>query len=243
MTLMIADPEAEAPTSRVPDLPAVHATALVPSESRAVLLAPHPDDEVLGAAGLLMQLAAAGRELLLVSVTDGEASHPGSRLRTPQRLAHMRYREARKGMSQLGLADVPHARLRFPDRGLHLRVRELERTLSRLLREDDVVITTWRRDRHRDHRVLGEAGARLARGEDRRLVELPIWASVDALEQPGNRLRARRIVLTEAQRVAKRRAIAEHRTQLDPDPDVPGGAVLDPGVLDAQLEADEIVLT
>ena len=43
-----------------------------------VIVAAHPDDEVLGAGGTMALLAAAGARLRLVAVTDGEASHPGA---------------------------------------------------------------------------------------------------------------------------------------------------------------------
>ena len=43
----------------------------------SLVLAAHPDDEVLGVGGTMALLAAAGARLRLVSVTDGEASHPG----------------------------------------------------------------------------------------------------------------------------------------------------------------------
>ena len=46
---------------------------------RLIVVAPHPDDEVLGAGGLLQQMQQAGVETVLVAVTDGEASHPGAR--------------------------------------------------------------------------------------------------------------------------------------------------------------------
>src|SRR6185312_15572981 len=42
----------------------------------AVIVAAHPDDEILGAGGTLARLAAGGARLRLVAVTDGEASHP-----------------------------------------------------------------------------------------------------------------------------------------------------------------------
>ena len=47
-----------------------------------VIVAAHPDDEVLGAGGTMAMLAAAGARLRLVAVTDGEASHPGPILRS-----------------------------------------------------------------------------------------------------------------------------------------------------------------
>ena len=59
-------------------LPWVEPEALVPEGGRAVIVAPHPDDEVLGTGGLLARLGRLGRELRLVAVTDGTASHPSS---------------------------------------------------------------------------------------------------------------------------------------------------------------------
>ena len=44
---------------------------------RLVVVAPHPDDEALGAGGLLQHMTRIGVEAMLVAVTDGEASHPG----------------------------------------------------------------------------------------------------------------------------------------------------------------------
>lgn len=44
---------------------------------RLVVVAPHPDDEVLGVGGLMATAVGAGVELDIVAVTDGDASHPG----------------------------------------------------------------------------------------------------------------------------------------------------------------------
>jgi GlcNAc-PI de-N-acetylase len=43
----------------------------------AVIVAAHPDDEILGAGGLISILSASGARLRLVAVTDGEGSHRG----------------------------------------------------------------------------------------------------------------------------------------------------------------------
>ncbi|WP_206335397.1 PIG-L family deacetylase, partial [Pseudomonas viridiflava] len=59
-------------------LAAIMAGLLVPPNCRAVIITPRPDDEVLGCGGLMRQLAQLERTLLLISVTDGTASHPGS---------------------------------------------------------------------------------------------------------------------------------------------------------------------
>ena len=48
------------------------------ADTSVVVLAAHPDDEVLGVGGLLARLAGLGADLRLVWATDGEASHPCS---------------------------------------------------------------------------------------------------------------------------------------------------------------------
>ena len=49
-----------------------------PAATAVVVVAPHPDDEVLGVGGLLRLLGRPRAEVVVVAVTDGEASHPGS---------------------------------------------------------------------------------------------------------------------------------------------------------------------
>lgn len=68
------------------NMPHIDLTRLVPEGARAVIVAPHPDDEILGCGGVLQLLHAAGRSLLLISITDGTASHPGSSAWPPERL-------------------------------------------------------------------------------------------------------------------------------------------------------------
>ncbi len=60
------------------EVPAISLRALVPAGARAVMVAPHPDDEVLAVGGLLALLARAGAEVRVVAVTDGTASDGGS---------------------------------------------------------------------------------------------------------------------------------------------------------------------
>jgi hypothetical protein len=50
----------------------------------AVVVAAHPDDEVLGLGGTLALPARSGARLRLIMVTDGEASHPPAARSAPQ---------------------------------------------------------------------------------------------------------------------------------------------------------------
>ena len=56
-------------------IPRVSMSDLCPVNARLVVVAPHPDDEVLACGGLLAMRAQAGLPCLVVAITNGEASH------------------------------------------------------------------------------------------------------------------------------------------------------------------------
>ncbi|MCY7344492.1 MAG: PIG-L family deacetylase, partial [Pseudonocardia sp.] len=60
---------------------------------RVVVVAAHPDDETLGAGGVLRVLHAAGAALTLVVATDGEAAYPGLDAAARTELAGARHAE------------------------------------------------------------------------------------------------------------------------------------------------------
>ena len=80
-----------------------------------VIVAAHPDDEILGIGGTMALLAAAGARLRLVAVTDGEASHPGA---DSAAIGQARAAESAAALNLLGVRDIEVIRLRFPDTGL-----------------------------------------------------------------------------------------------------------------------------
>jgi len=164
-------------------LPRVDARTLVPRGARAVVVAPHPDDEVLSVGGLLAQLGHESEEgdegldgarIAVIAVTDGTASHVGSTEWPVERLARQRPRESRLALRRLGLSVEP-VRLGLPDGGLAALRGTLAARLVSLLRPRDVVFTTWRGDGHPDHEAAGQACALAAASADARLVEVPVW--------------------------------------------------------------------
>jgi LmbE family N-acetylglucosaminyl deacetylase len=130
--------------------------------SRLVVVAPHPDDEVLTAGGLLQLLAQRGHALLLVAVTDGEGSHAGSPEWPPERLVTVRPRESAEALACLGIERPELLRLGIADGGVAAAEAALASRLAALLAPGDVVVTTWRYDGHPDHEAT--ARACLARG-------------------------------------------------------------------------------
>lgn len=192
---------------------------LVPAGARLVLVAPHPDDEILAGGGLLQLLARRGPAPLLVAVTDGEGSHPGSREWPPERLRALRPRETLAALEQLGVDASAPLRLGIPDGGITDAERELARRLAALLMPGDVVLTTWRHDGHPDHEATARACARAAAAAGARLLEAPVWGW--HWSRPGDGAmplaQASRLALPPAILARKRAALACFESQLTPD--------------------------
>lgn len=73
------------------------------SQARWLILAPHPDDETLGAGALIVDCSARDRLGGIIFLTDGTGSHPDG---TP-RVAMTRRREARHAIGRMGAAAIP----------------------------------------------------------------------------------------------------------------------------------------
>lgn len=225
------------------EMPGIQTAALTSPGRRVVMVAPHPDDEIVGCAGLLMQLAALGHDILIIGVTDGSGSHPGSRHWTPERLARTRPEESLRALEHLGLAEVPMLRLGLTDTRIMEERTELIERLDERLRPDDILVTTWRGDGHPDHEAAGLACAEIAASKGCSLIELPIWAWHWA--SPGDPRvpweRARRIELSLEQYERKRAALEAHVSQLTADETTGQGPVLAPFALARLLRPFEVL--
>jgi LmbE family N-acetylglucosaminyl deacetylase len=191
-------------------------TLALPSVDAAVVVAPHPDDEILAAGGLMQILAAAGVAVEVFAVTDGEAACPGD-----PSLAVTRNREAERALRRLGApAAFRRDRVALPDGGVAAGAGRLAARLTDRLRPDVLCVAPWRGDRHPDHEAAGEVAAAAAHAAGSPLIEYPVWAWHWA--DPGGEdfpwSRAHRLPLTPRQAVRKRWALAAHRSQLRPGP-------------------------
>jgi LmbE family N-acetylglucosaminyl deacetylase len=199
-----------------------------------VVVAPHPDDEVLGVGGLLRALHRAGHRIELVAVTDGEASHPGSRAMRPDTLAAVRRIEAAAARRALGLHGCPTVHVGLPDGAVADHEDRLAAVLTARLDADAMVLATWRGDGHPDHEATGRAAATAAAASGARLVEYPVWAWSWA--RPGDQrvpwASASTVHLDTEARRAKQRAIRAFHSQLQPlGPAEGDGPVLPESVL------------
>ncbi|WP_024477133.1 bifunctional PIG-L family deacetylase/class I SAM-dependent methyltransferase [Arthrobacter sp. CAL618] len=205
---------------------------------RVIVVAAHPDDETLGAAGLVRRLARAGVATDIVVATNGEASHPNSPTHTAVQLAELRRIELEQAVELL----APSARTHFlnlPDGGLD--AEELAEQLRRIVAaggrpgERTLLVAPWRGDGHGDHEAGGTAAAQLAAELNLPLLEYPVWlwhwATPDSSEVPWNQLEI--LDLAGDEQTLKQSALLMHASQTAPLSDEPGDeALLAPGFLD-----------
>jgi LmbE family N-acetylglucosaminyl deacetylase len=141
-----------------------------------ILLAPHPDDEVLGAGGLLQWLIAAGAEIELLAVTNGEGSHPqGSAART-RTLGEVRPRESLTALRRLGCRAPVVTRLGLPDGRVAEHEERLCDELADRAHEDDLWLAPWWSDGHPDHDACGRAASAVAEQLGVRSLSYLVWA-------------------------------------------------------------------
>lgn len=186
--------------------------------SRVVVLAAHPDDEVLGAGGLLRRVAASGAHLTVVWATDGEAAVPAAAEADRRALAIVRRTEASAALQLLQVEPMRTCWLGLPDGRLTQLSLRLEDLLRPVVAGADLVLATWRGDGHPDHDALGRAAARTVPAE--RLLEYPVWGwHQRRVEDPDWRwARATMLPLAPADIRSKQRAIAAHVSQVEPTP-------------------------
>jgi LmbE family N-acetylglucosaminyl deacetylase len=207
------------------------------SVASAVIVAAHPDDEVLGAGGLISGLAAAGARLRLIAVTDGENSHRG--LGDPAALARRRTEETAAALRALGAERTEVVQLGLPDSGLAGREDELAAALPQLTSGFDICLAPWDRDLHPDHEAAGRAARRACPGVLCYPVWMWHWASPGDPRVPWDRALA--VPLPPRAAARKRAAISCFLSQTESrSPEL--GPVLSPGMLAHFTRDTEVLL-
>ncbi|MGW2842131.1 PIG-L deacetylase family protein [Streptomyces sp. NPDC001493] len=213
-----------------------------------VVVAAHPDDEVLGVGGTLARLTAAGVEVHVVTVTDGEASHPGSRRVQPDALGRLRAAELAAALDDLGVDRHRRTRLGVPDTRVDAYENEVAARLVDVLRDSgaQLCLAPWTGDLHADHEAAGRAARTAARVAGTALWFYPVWTWHWA--EPGDPRvpwdAARRLPLTAAEQARKAAAVNRFRTQIAPLADDPGDptVILPPAELLHHRRAFEVIL-
>jgi LmbE family N-acetylglucosaminyl deacetylase len=179
-----------------------HVRELVPDPTwRALVLAPHPDDEAIWCGGLVRRVVEAGGAVDCVFLTDGVANPVDDAALAEQRAA-----EGQASCRVLGVREVE--RYRLPEGDLRSQLRASERLAKRLKASAySHVVCPWPYDWHEDHvatyRLLERAVRGLPRGTQAILFEA--WGTLEPNAAIG----------IDSVLEAKKRAIAAHRSQID----------------------------
>lgn len=167
---------------------------------RLLVLAPHPDDEVIGCGGLVALHLREGRAVRVVVATDG--AQAGS--------AEIRMEESRRALDVLG-SGAELSFLGLPDRGLDDAV--ATRLRDELLAfQPDLIVVPSPIEIHPDHFALARVFCELVQRDETLFADLAV-ARV-AFYEVGQPLRPNAIVDISDVAEAKYAAIAEHTSQL-----------------------------
>lgn len=210
---------------RLPAVPELDATV-----DRLIVVAAHPDDETLGAAGLMARISRAGGSVAVIVATNGEGSHPASTTHSPDRLSTLRQEEVLRAVRLV----APEAEVHFlslPDSGLREQRDELRLGVERIVEAPSdatvghggtLVVAPWSGDGHRDHRITAEVVGELCAQRGIRHLGYPIWLWHwgDGAAAPWAQSEA--LTLTAEERSVKSEAVAHHRTQIEPLSPYPG---------------------
>jgi LmbE family N-acetylglucosaminyl deacetylase len=180
-----------------------------PPATRTVVVAPHPDDETLGAGGLIATLRRQNVEVSMVAVTDGENAYSNARNHGP-----IRRREQEDALQILGLDKSHIIRFGLPDR----EVSQHEDTLVDLLlpfAADDVhLVAPWTGDFHPDHEACGRAAEEVARQSGAHLSFYFFWTWHRGTPDLLAGLPLKLFSLTSTAIAKKAEAVRCHRSQL-----------------------------
>lgn len=142
-----------------------------PACRRIVIVSPHPDDETLGAGGLIGVALQHGMPVVMLSVTDGEAA---SALPDLARVRRDELDDALHCLDPTGSIDV--VRLGFADSAVTASIGALTVQLTARLDPSDLVVCPMAQDGHPDHYAVSVAATEAARTVGATVRWFPVWA-------------------------------------------------------------------
>lgn len=180
---------------------------------RLLVLAPHPDDEVIGCGGLIAIHAEEKRDVRIGIVTDGTEATSA----TPDRAAYRDRREAEAitALGRIGVSPEQITFLRFPDRRVAESQVEIGARLRELLRSDrpDLIALPSPAEVHPDHVALARTFCELIARDPDLAAELG-FARI-AFYEVSHPIRPNTIVDISGVAERKYAAIADHVSQLE----------------------------
>lgn len=129
---------------------------------RAVVVAPHPDDETLGCGGAIALLQQRSIPVHVLVMSDGTQSHPHSQSYPADRLRAQREQETRAALKTLGIAAPKVTFFRWRDTAVPGLGDQNFATAVDLCRQflqccqPSLLFVPWQLDQHCDHRATWE---------------------------------------------------------------------------------------
>jgi LmbE family N-acetylglucosaminyl deacetylase len=180
-----------------------------PPALHLVVLAPHPDDETLGAGGFIAAQCLHGRDVLVVAATDGESAYGYD-----PNLGTVRESEQRDALARLGVPAENIVRLRLPDTDIASHETRLVDHLLTYVTKDTHLVAPWRGDFHPDHEACGRAAEWVANRTGARLTSYFFWTWHRGTTATLDALSLRSFPLNPHHLRSKSEALRCHRSQL-----------------------------
>lgn len=212
-----------------------------------LILAPHPDDEALGCAGLILKLRGVGRRVIVVVVADGGGCQL-SRFMPQSEVVALRQEETIEACTGLGVDRQDMLFLGVPDGTI---VDHMDMITERI---DAIVAATspasifgpHPRESHTDHRALGEIVGRLRTTRERGIPTFAyaVWlspkTSLGLLFRRKSRKSLRSVAINRQIRDAKKTALECYKTQMPSVNGLETGGVLQQKFVSQFLDYDEV---
>lgn len=196
-----------------------HLPPLQLTADRVVFVAPHPDDETLGAGALLANLRRCGAEVTVMAVTDGENAYADH-----ASLAEIRRQEQIAALGHLKIDSAQIHRLGLTDSAVALQRQKVVDSLLPLVTSDTCILAPWIGDFHPDHEACGWAAQQAARRTGAALCWYFFWTWHRGTPAAISKLNLCIFNFDDLLLETKLRALACHRSQLhreDGDPILP----------------------
>jgi LmbE family N-acetylglucosaminyl deacetylase len=193
----------------------------LPPSQPTVVITPHPDDETLGAGGLIATQRRRDIPVKIIAVTNGEAAYADAAGLGDIRRLEQDSAVAELGVDPFGVGAVGIVRLNLPDSNVSAFEEQLTDCLRPFVQPGTLVVAPWSGDPHPDHEACGRVAEKLTASPDVTLISYLFWAWHRNPVESLTILPLCRLELDDQIQGARTRALSRHRSQLEWKTDSP----------------------